>query len=296
VTLLTNRKALLVYKKSLYQIYVEERDNTHIKYLILKNDPTVRDMIASHKANQEAIEHVHKVLEKSGFSVRTRYRGDAEMQRDADVVFSVGGDGTFLWTQKYLGSDIPIFGVNSDPGRSVGYLCTADKTNFAERLNNWLLPENVKTFGSPMARKVQRLKFSVNGTMISNRVLNDVLFCHKNPAAMSSYFLNDEAQKSSGVWFSTSVGSTGAIKSAGGLVMEWHDQTLQYKVREPYVVSGGKYKNSSGLIEKGKTMTLVSKMREAIVAPDGARNLCHIKMGDIIEISHSDEPLTWIKL
>lgn len=289
------KNALVVYKKSLYQIYVQERENTHIKHLMDSGNVTVKDLLAAHKSNEKTLEHVLAELGKAGFNVRSRYRGDASMVKDADIVFSVGGDGTLLWTQKFVGSGVPVFGVNSDPGRSVGYLCTADEITFAHRLRDFLLPEHIKTYGSPMCRTVQRLQVKVNGEVITNRALNDVLFCHKNPAATCSYIINGESQKSSGIWFSTAVGSSGAMKSSGGTLQQWHDDALQYKVREPYEVSTT-YKNKKGLFKSPEKVTLVSKMREAIIAPDGARDLCSIKMGDEIEISHSTEPLTWVKI
>ena len=290
------KKALVIYKKSLYQIYVQEKKNPHIAHLLTAGDVSVKEMLASHEENAKTVEHVLGVLNKHGFSTRARYRGDASMVRDdTDIVFSVGGDGTFLWTQKYVGVGVPVFGVNSDPGRSVGFLCTAEKDNFEQRLTDYLRPEEQKTFGSPMSRKVIRMKVEVNGTVIADRVLNDVLFCHKNPAATSSYFLDGESQKSSGIWFCTPTGSSGAMKSAGGKLMLWADASLQYKVREPYKPVG-KYQHQSGYIETGAALLLVSKMREAVIAPDGARDLHPIKMGDRITISHSNEPLTWIKL
>lgn len=286
---------LVVYKKSQYQIYVNEKENQHIKALLEAGDISVAGMKASHEANQKTLETILEVLERQGYQTRTRCRADASMVKDDDLVISVGGDGTFLWTQKYVGKDIPVFGVNSDPGRSVGYLCTADASNFEERLKDYMDPEEQKTYGWPMARPCQRIRVAVNGETVLNRVMNDVLFCHKNPAATSSYILNGESQKSSGVWICTATGSSAAMKSCGGKLQAWHDPNLQYRVREPYN-SVGKYKNSWGFLERGEEITFVSKMRESILAPDGARSLIHIKMGDRITVSHSDEPLTWIKL
>jgi len=42
----------------------------------------------------------------------------------ADVIFTTGGDGTFLMAaSRIVSSDKPLIGINSDPSRSVGYLC-----------------------------------------------------------------------------------------------------------------------------------------------------------------------------
>ena len=46
---------------------------------------------------------------------------------------SLGGDGTFLKTASMINSDrVPIFGVNTDPSRSVGHL-TSIYVPFEER-------------------------------------------------------------------------------------------------------------------------------------------------------------------
>lgn len=288
------KTALVIYKKSLYEIYVQEKKNKHIQNLLNRGDVTTKDMLASHECNLMTIDLVVNTLEKLGFNVRTRYRGGPTMVKPEDIVFSVGGDGTFLWTQKYVPSGIPVFGVNSDPGRSVGYLCTATALDFEQRLKNYLLPDNQKVLGCPTNRTIQRLSLEINGDLVSSKILNDVLFCHKNPAAMSSYILNDEHQKSSGVWISTPVGSTGAMTSAGGISQPWHDTKLQYKVREPYQIPN-KYKNRGGYFGN-ESLTIVSKMRQAIVAPDGSRDLTPVQMGDVVVIKKSFEPLTWVKV
>ncbi len=42
---------------------------------------------------------------------------------NVDLVVSLGGDGTFLKTASLINSNtLPIFGVNTDPTRSVGHL------------------------------------------------------------------------------------------------------------------------------------------------------------------------------
>ena len=42
----------------------------------------------------------------------------------ADVIFTTGGDGTFLAAASLISSpDKTVIGINSDPSRSVGYLC-----------------------------------------------------------------------------------------------------------------------------------------------------------------------------
>jgi len=287
-------KVRVVHKKSMYQIYVEERKNEHIKALLDSGDITTQSMFASHEANERTIETVLKTLEKSGCKTEVNPRRDVSVAKDENLVVSVGGDGTLLWTQSFVGSDIPVFGVNSDPGRSVGYLCAADMFSFEVQLERYLTDEKEKHIGWPINRTVTRLAFSVNGKEQTSRVLNDILFCHKHPASTSSYFLNGEAQKSSGIWVCAPLGSSAAMKSAGGSLQMWHDNKLQYRVREPYKPSG-KYTHARGFVTPGQKMELVSKMRESLICWDGSTNQVELKMGDKIEVYHSSEPLTWIK-
>jgi NAD+ kinase len=287
-------RALVIHKKSMYQIYVQEKQNQHIKALLDSGDVTTKSMLLSHEQNQRTLEVVQKVLEKSGFKVVARSRQDRRLATDEDLVVSVGGDGTFLWAQGIVSGKMPIMGVNSDPGRSVGFLCAADMFTFEQRLEQYLTPEADKHIGWPMNRTVQRLQIKKNDVVVAKRVLNDVLFCHKHPASTSSYFLNEEPQKSSGIWICTPIGSTAAMKSAGGSVQMWHDNQLQYRVREPFMPNG-KYKNLKGMIAPGNSLYLISKMRESILCWDGSTNVLNVEMGDKIEISHSPETLTWVK-
>lgn len=53
--------------------------------------------------------------------------------KNIDLVMSLGGDGTFLKTAGMINSNrLPIFGVNTDPARSVGHL-TSIPIPFNER-------------------------------------------------------------------------------------------------------------------------------------------------------------------
>lgn len=45
--------------------------------------------------------------------------------RDKSLIISLGGDGTFLRTSSMIEScDTPLVGINTDPGRSLGILCS----------------------------------------------------------------------------------------------------------------------------------------------------------------------------
>lgn len=289
-------KALVIYKKSQYQIYVEERKNAHIEGLIKDSNDVVKGMLASHEQHNRTLDEVVKTLEKEGISTRTRYRAAVGMTKDADIVFTVGGDGTMLWTQKYVGADLPVFGVNSDPPRSVGALCAATGANFKDALRGYLKPTDRTGLRKHV---IERMSVFVNSKVVTGRVLNDVLFCHKHPAAVTNYVVKNlgepESQKSSGVWVCTPIGSTGAMKSAGGSVIRWTSGLLQWRVREPYEPGATKYTHRAGFIEPSNALTLQSKMREGMLALDGSSDCYNVQMGDVISFCHSHEPLTMVK-
>lgn len=47
-----------------------------------------------------------------------------EDTRDKSLVVSLGGDGTYLRTSSMIDNPfVPLLGINSDPGRSLGMLC-----------------------------------------------------------------------------------------------------------------------------------------------------------------------------
>jgi NAD+ kinase len=74
-------------------------------------------------------------VKSSGRDVRVKrdYQLIPEDFEDRDVIFSLGGDGTFLKTASMISDNtLPVLGVNTDPTRSVGHLCSR-KVSFHDR-------------------------------------------------------------------------------------------------------------------------------------------------------------------
>lgn len=290
-----NKKIAIFYKKSQYSIYIEEKKNAHIKSLLEDNSPVTGNLLSSHEENSKAIASVVEACRKLGHDFYMLPRSITTLQPDTDLVISVGGDGTFLDAQALIKKDVPLLGVNSDPVRSHGHYCAANKDSILKVLEQLHLPSDRKTFGMPDVIPVQRLQVSINGEVVCSRILNEILYCHPSPAAVSTYLLNDERQKSSGVWVSTASGSSGALFSAGGKKMHWSDSRLQYKVREPFMPET-KFKNLSGYIEPDESLSFVSLMREGMVFTDGHRLMLPFLMGDVISINLSPDPLNWVRI
>ena len=84
--------------------------------------------------HKSAAEKVIEALEAWGVATkrvqRMNYTND--LIDWADVIFTTGGDGTFLLgASKVRNPNIPVIGINTDPTRSEGYLCIPKHFSFS---------------------------------------------------------------------------------------------------------------------------------------------------------------------
>lgn len=269
-------EVLLVYKKAKYDIYVFEKQNKRILKLLKEENESVaklKEVRDTHVANYEKILNV---LESQNVKYEQCYRGDLTRELvKGKVIIAFGGDGTVLNTSHFV-DDEPLLGVNSDPKTSNGSLCSANADNFESFLEQALDTE--RSF-----QRLARLECSVDDKPLPFLALNDLLVCDKNPAAMSVYTLFDDPQKSSGVWISTATGSTGAIKSAGGIPQMRHARLIQFMVREPFVANVNK-----GFVDKIK---MLSKMRNGMIYVDGSYTKVPFEIGSELTVKISERDL-----
>jgi NAD+ kinase len=282
-------RVALIVKRSLYRTYVRERKDPHLVDLLSKRDPTVARLVTAHEAHERGVEAVTRSLEELG--AKTEIIVGAGQPFDAssfDLVVTVGGDGTLLRSSHRVGN-IPILGINSAPGHSVGFFCGATSENALETLRRAL-------DGSLKQAVLTRMKVCLNGDVIAGRVLNDTLFCHASPAATSRYLIAlgrvREEHKSSGFWIGPAAGSTAAQRSAGGRVLPLTSRRLQLVVREAYTPQGETYRLRHALIPDGATLEVRSKMREGRLFIDGPEQVVSFRFGDVVEFTQADEPLT----
>ena len=178
----------------------------------------------------------------------------------ADLVVSVGGDGTLLRASQFVRGGM-VIGVNSAPGDSVGRFCTANREKLA--------PSGSTRFWTLKWRPVElaRLRVTLDGKTLPELALNDVLVAHYSPAATTRYLIEVgdqvEEHRSSGVWVSTAAGSTAGIGSAGGRRMSLRSRHIQFLARELYREPDREYKLTRGLAPSDSGVTIASKM------PDG---------------------------
>ncbi len=224
------------------------------------------------------------------------------------IVFSLGGDGTLLHASHYVGKDVTLAGINSCPKHSVGHLCSISPENLEEKLNF--------LFSNPFKyKKVNRIHVTLMTQNESKKIvlplaLNDVLLCHRHPAATSRYELKlvnkyhphknksqkiqsqleaSEKQLSSGVWISSAAGVTAGISSYHFQKSDWTAPQMFVVCREPYenIENSLKLKHFS-LDGSQQNLEFHSRMRQGIVCIDGQDFCENFGFGDIVTLSVSE--------
>jgi NAD+ kinase len=282
-------KILLLYKKSVYKYVFLNPAN---RDALQGTDPRfLKRFQRTHAQHTQALAKVEEVLKKFRLSYVKYSRGREISYDPYDVVITLGGDGTFLEAARHIRHQI-ILGINSDPHWSVGRFCVATDKNFETYIR--LIIEN-----RHRTQQLQRLCLTVPDSHRQINVLNDILVCHKNPAAMSRYIMTVkgkmEEQRSSGVWVAPAAGSTGAIQSAGGIVLPMESKRFQYMVREPYYRLGDKFILTGGMLSSHDKIQFLSLMPEGIIYVDGPHEFYPFKFGHKVTITRSTQPLKVVR-
>jgi len=254
-------------------------------------DVTARRLIPADAEHRRTLEAVRRALRsRLPFDEVSPHRltsAGRRLLRGADLVVTVGGDGTVLAASHYV-TEGALLGVNSAPADSVGHFCLARRSNVAETLTAILE-------GRLRPVELARLRLALDGRRVPEPALNDLLITHESPAATSRYVLRvrgtEEEHRSSGIWIATAAGSTAGIRSAGGRAMRPRSRQFQYRVRELYREPGRSYRLDHGLIAPGATIEVASKMREARIYVDGARLTYSFPFGTRAVIGIAAEPL-----
>ena len=272
---------LVAYKKSRYEQLVIDQHDESIKELIAQQDVSVARLLTSHDNHTRSLETILEELTRQNLSFDAVPRGQSTRpEDDYELVIIVGGDGTLLDLSHRILST-PVLAINSDPSASVGYFCAGTAADFATLLEKTLDKKLKST-------QLGRFCATINHDTRTPPVLNEILICHANPAAVSSYFFRvddyEEAQRSSGIWLSTPAGSTAAIRSAGGMVMPLGNNTIQFVVREPYMTSKSNFRQLKGVRPFGATIEVISKMQGGRIYVDGPHIEYPFQTGDRIRL------------
>ena len=251
-------------------------------------------VVAAHAEHQASLVQVERVLQQRGLAHRTTTRLTRRLAQWADLVVTVGGDGTFLSASHsvHAGDNCdgpPMLGINSAPSSSIGYFCASEAAGFAR------IVEAIGA-GQVISRPLWRMQVAINGTPLRDLALNDVLLAHRVPAETSRYVLQigelEQDHKSSGLWIATAAGSTAAIRSAGGAVLPIESRALQYRVRElmTWAVRGEPLQGG----QFDGCLTVVSRMLTGALYIDGGHLRVNFGFGDKIAFSPAPRAMGWI--
>jgi NAD+ kinase len=259
-----------------------------VRALLEEQDRSVERMLASHEDHVHTQHLARTLLDRMGVDATFRYRADAHTAEHFDLVITLGGDGTLLWASHLVGKQ-PMLAINTAPKDSVGFFCAGSQQNLEDVLADALA-------GRLRETQLTRMQIELDGEVVSQRVLNDMLFCHHCPASTTRYIVRvgklEEEHKSSGIWVGPAAGSTAAQRSAGGKVLPATSERLQYVVREPYTPDGSRYRLTQGLIAAGGTLQLLSKIHGARIYVDGPHLKREVALGSEIVVRRSPENLT----
>lgn len=282
-------RVLVITRSTPLETPALDRRHPGLARLLAEDAPLVARMKVSLQETQEARHQVLQAIRRQGLAVTYSRRVRDPVDLHHDLVVTVGGDGTVLDAARLV-RETPVLGVNSSPSTSYGHFTCCTARDFDQVL------EEVRE-GRRRPQALTRIALRIDGTLHPRPALNDVLLADRVPAATSRYLLEvdgeQEPQKSSGIWVSTAAGSTGALRSAGGMPMDLRDRRLQYRVREPCCPPGCQLRLAGGILEG--PLVMVSRMLHGAAFLDGRRTAVPLRFGTRVEV-RNDAPPLWIFL
>lgn len=236
--------------------------------------------------HERTLNKVKSTLKKHSikFTMKERTKVNENILKNRDLVLVVGGDGTFLRAANSIKGNQLLFGINSDIHRKEGFYMQANRFDFDSKFEKVL-------GGAFKIRKYPRLEAFVDGKKLHHLALNEFYIGHKNSYDLSRYFLTIGIKrayhKSSGLLVSTSSGSYGWVKHAGGKKMPITSKKIQFVAREAYEGNLFKMEMVKGILEEGQKITVESASHHNIIVPDSLEKEHKLKQGQKVEIRMS---------
>ncbi len=213
--------------------------------------------------------------------------------KDADLVISLGGDGTFLRASHYILDKTPVFGVNLDPRNKEGFFTVSNALDFEQKLVKIMM-------GKCKIRQLQRVQAFIDGKKIHEAALNEYYIASKIPYHTARYFLTvrkkKERQKSSGILVAAPAGTYAWAKSAGGKELPLFSDQFEYVTREPYCGKiSAKCSMMQGILEKNEKITIEFEFGQGIIIADSTAREHQFNAGQKITVTISKNPLYTIR-
>ncbi len=238
---------------------------------------------------------VRKALHRAGIlhSCINRDELSAGRLKKAGLIITVGGDGTFLRTARYVGRQ-PVLSVAANLRENEGFFARASKTDFERKLG-LLLKGRHRIVSLSRLESTIRVKGRISRPELA---VNEVYIGSAKPYLTARYVLKiggrQEFQKSSGVLVSTAAGSTGWIGSAGGKRIPIHDRRMQYLVREPFFGRLTRPRLLQGMLPPDASLKIKSLNWNGVVVVDSHHHEHQFKEGAEITVRRAKVPLRLI--
>ncbi|KAH9518443.1 NAD kinase 2, mitochondrial [Bulinus truncatus] len=155
------RRAVILTKMTRYEY---ERKLCHamtddeFKAYLDAKDSDYKGLLDRHKNHYAALDVIKRELLKANIETRVVHRfGLVQSVVDwADVVFTAGGDGTYLLAaNKFVNTCKPLIGINTDPDRSEGHLCLPKRDYSATKFGHALKRLLTGNFGWKWRQRIQ---------------------------------------------------------------------------------------------------------------------------------------------
>uniref|UniRef100_M4BKV5 Uncharacterized protein n=1 Tax=Hyaloperonospora arabidopsidis (strain Emoy2) TaxID=559515 RepID=M4BKV5_HYAAE len=155
-----------------------------------------------------------------------------EAVEGTDMIFSAGGDGTFLKTASFVNTPIPVAGLNTDPKRSEGNLCCYKIDNVTHRFSTALDRLLEGDFKWRLRQRIRVGMVNQDGFWyeLPRYALNEVFIAEGDASRPSHYNIGidqhqRESHRSSGILMCTGTGSSAWYSSAVATVLSAMNHT-----------------------------------------------------------------------
>ena len=186
------RRIVVVRKASAIDL-LTHRPDAKLQTALDGQNPLAARVLQAHLENQASADQVELELRRRQLEHRVVPALTPRLAAWADLVVSVGGDGTFLRDSHAVrprgaSGGAPMLGVNS-ASSSAGFFCSTTSVDFGAQLD-------LLAAGQLRSRPLWRMEILINGVPVGHHALNDVLFAHQVPAETSRYILIEARSRS----------------------------------------------------------------------------------------------------
>lgn len=235
---LSMKKVVVVNKMTRFQHECELHGNTGEA---LRKQMSMRGFVydrlkTSHDHHVHALEDITNSFKEHGIevSVVDANQMSHEAIQGVDMVFSAGGDGTFLKAASFVNQPIPVAGLNTDPVRSEGKLCCYSVDSVESRFTIALERLLKGDFEWRYRQRIRVGMVNQEGFWyeLPRYALNEVFIAEGDASRPSHYNIGvdqhqRESQRSSGIIVCTGTGSSAWYYSASQIYREQVAKVLE---------------------------------------------------------------------